>query len=78
MINRARLQEILIQYKQDLAAWQWEREKFKWEAVKCFQDNWDVNAQDFSEMLVRALDKTENLLVSANNFPKYKVFNCAN
>ena len=70
MINRARLQEILIQYKQDLAAWQWEREKFKWEAVKCFQDNWDVNAQDFSEMLVRALDKTANLLVSANNFPK--------
>lgn len=70
MVNRARLQEILIQYKQDLAGWQWKNEKFKWEAVKCFQDNWDVNAQDFTEMLTRSLDKTANLLASANNFPK--------
>jgi len=70
MVNRARLQEILIQYKQDLAGWQWKNEKFKWEAVKCFQDNWDVNAQDFTEMLTRSLDKTANLLASANNFPR--------
>ena len=48
----------------------WGEEKYKWEAVKWFQDNWDVNAPDFAEMLNRSLDKTYNLLASANNFPK--------
>ena len=38
--------------------------------MKWFQDNWDVNAPDFAEMLNRSLDKTYNLLASANNFPK--------
>ncbi len=70
MVNRTRLQEILIQYKKDFIAWQWRNEQFKWEAVKWFQDNWDVNAQNFTEMLSRALEKTSNLLASANNFPK--------
>lgn len=47
-----------------------ENENYKWKAVKQFQDNWDVNASDFSEMLSRSLEKTYNLLASANNFPK--------
>ena len=49
---------------------QWKNENYKWKAVKQFQDNWDVNASDFSEMLSRSLEKTYNLLASANNFPK--------
>ncbi len=44
-------------------------EKYKWEAVKCFQVNWDVNSDDFAGMLSKALSQTGNLLASANNFP---------
>lgn len=65
-----RLNEVLVQYKQNFVSKQWGDEKYKWEAVKWFQDNWDVNATDFTEMLNRSLDKTFNLLASNNNFPK--------
>ena len=70
MFDKSRLDKILNQYKQDFVSTQWSEEKYKWEAVKWFQDNWDVNALDFAEMLNRSLGKTQNLLTSANNFPK--------
>ena len=69
MIDNSKLQEVLSYYKKDFVQKQWPDEKFKWEAVKHFQDNWDVNASDFSEMLTRSLEKTYNLLASMNNFP---------
>ena len=47
----------------------WPNEKYKWQAVKCFQLNWDVNATDFAEMLKKSLSATANLLASVNNFP---------
>ena len=40
-------------YKQDLPKY-WNNEKYKWEAVKCFQDNWNIDAEDFSEMFKKA------------------------
>ena len=70
MFDAMRLKEVLVQYKQNFVSNQWGNEKYKWEAVKWFQDNWDVNAPDFAEMLNRSLDKTFNLLASNNNFPK--------
>lgn len=70
MFNQTRLQEALTAYKKDFVAKQWKNEKYKWEAVKWFQDNWDINASDFAEMLERSLEKTSNLLSSANSFPK--------
>lgn len=70
MFEQFRLKEVLVQYKQNFVSKLWGEEKYKWEAVKWFQDNWDVNAPDFAEMLNRSLDKTYNLLASANNFPK--------
>lgn len=70
MFDQFRLKDVLAQYKQNFVSTQWGNEKYKWEAVKWFQDNWDVNASDFSEMLSRSLDKTFNLLASNNNFPK--------
>ena len=70
MFDQFRLKEVLAQYKQNFVSTQWGNEKYKWEAVKWFQDNWDVNAQNFPEMLNRSLDKTFNLLASNNNFPK--------
>ena len=70
MFDQFRLKDVLVAYKQNFVAKQWGDEKYKWEAVKWFQDNWDVNAPDFAEMLNRCLDKTFNLLASNNNFPK--------
>ena len=70
MFDHFRLKDVLVQYKQNFAQKQWGEEKYKWEAVKWFQDNWDVNAPNFAEMLNCSLDKTHNLLASANNFPK--------
>lgn len=70
MFNQFRLKDVLVEYKKNFVSKQWGDEKYKWEAVKWFQDNWDVNAPDFAEMLNRSLDKTFNLLASNNNFPK--------
>lgn len=69
MFDKFRLKDVLVKYKQDFVSTQWGNEKYKWEAVKCFQDNWDVNAADFADMLTRSLAKTYNLLASMNNFP---------
>ena len=77
MIDRSRFEEVLALYKQDFVAVTWGNEKYKWEAVKHFQDNWDINADDFAEMLERSLAKTYNLLASTNNFPKGMIVNSA-
>lgn len=69
MFNATRLNDALAEYMKDFESKQWPNEKYKWEAVKCFQDNWDVNAPDFADMLTRSLAKTYNLLASMNNFP---------
>ncbi len=69
MFDKFRLKEALMKYKENFVSSQWGNEKYKWEAVKCFQDNWDVNSIDFSDMLARSLAKTYNLLASMNNFP---------
>lgn len=61
MLDSVRLSEALTKYKQSFDS-RWPGERYKWEAIKCFQDNWDIKAEDFSDMLSRALSKTSNLL----------------
>ena len=70
MFDKFRLKDVLVDYKKKFVTTEWGNEKYKWEAVKCFQDNWDVNADDFADMLSRSLAKTLNLLASMNNFPR--------
>ena len=70
MIDLERFAEILALYKVDFASMTWQNEKYKWEAVKHFQDNWDINASDFAKMLETSLAKISNLLTSVNNYPK--------
>ena len=70
MFNKIRLKEILAEYKKVFVQQQWPNEKYKWEAVQCFQENWNINSADFAQMLKKSLAKTDNLLRSANNFPK--------
>ena len=69
MFDEFRLKEALISYKRDFAQKLWPNEKYKWQAVKCFQLNWDVNATDFAGMLKKSLSATANLLANVNNFP---------
>ncbi|UNL85272.1 AAA family ATPase [Priestia koreensis] len=77
MFDKFRLKEALLKYKENFVSSQWGNEKYKWEAVKCFQDNWDVNESDFADMLARSLSKTYNLLGSMNNFPSKMIQNFA-
>lgn len=71
MFDYSRLKTFLANYKNGFIenGW-WKDEKFKWEAVKHFQSNWDVNTPNFAEMLTRSLSKTQNLLASMNHFPE--------
>ena len=75
MFNEGKLDSIITEYKKQFIQSQWLKEKFKWEAVKCFQDNWDISTDNFIEMLINSLAKTGNLLSSKNNFPKDTIIN---
>src|SRR5690554_410843 len=44
-------------------------EIYKWKAVKCFQDNWDINSVDFARMFRNSTNQTINLLASKNYYP---------
>ena len=70
-INQERLLKLVEEYKADFKEYI-SRELYKWEAVKHFQDNWDLEAEDFPAMLSNSLslNKTKNLLSSMNNFPR--------
>ena len=68
-IDQERLQILVEEYKADFKE-NIPLELYKWEAVKHFQDNWDLDAEDFPAMLSRSLSKTENLLASMNNYPR--------
>lgn len=48
----------------------WEDEKYKWQAVKHFQENWNIDADDFSAMFTESTKKTKNLLDSKNYLPR--------
>ena len=77
MFNPSDLKNALVSYKNSFVSEWWSKEKYKWEAVKWFQDNWDINASDFAEMLNRSLGKTFNLLASNNNFPRRMIIHLA-
>lgn len=62
MFDKERFKVALENYKKDFPTW-WEEEKYKWEAVKCFQDNWNIDAVNFSEMLTNSLQKLNQNLI---------------
>ena len=73
MIDKKAFSDAVENYKKDFVAGWWADESFKWEAVKCFQDNWNIDAENFAEMLKRSLAKTYGLLASMNNFPRQMI-----
>lgn len=62
------IRRILSQYKESFDIW-FPTEMYKWRAVQCFQDNWNVEAADFSEMLQRSLAQSSNLLDTNYSYP---------
>lgn len=50
------------------------QELYKWKAVKCFQDNWDIDSPFFDKMIKSSLEQTKNLMDSGQYFPKRMMF----
>ena len=71
MVDINKLKSALDGYKQYFPS-HWQDEKYKWIAVKHFQENWDINALNFGEMFERATEQeiTKNLLTSARVYPR--------
>lgn len=69
MINHDAFQKYLAKYKNAFQK-NWKAEKYKWEAIQHFQKYWDLEAENFADMLNKALAKTYNLLASGFAYPK--------
>jgi len=67
-MNIAKLRLIIARYKAEFDRIN-ELEIYKWVAVKCFQDHWDIEAKNFKEMLGKSFGQTGNLLVGSNYYP---------
>lgn len=76
MIDLERLKPILEGYKAYFPS-HWDDEKYKWEAIKYFQDHWDIDAENFGDMFKQATDKTFNLLASGYAYPRGMITNFA-
>ena len=68
-VNLEKLKEQIALYKADFARIK-DEETYKWEAIKCFQDRFDIDAPDFASMLAAALEKDGNLLSRLNFYAK--------
>lgn len=68
-MNLNRVAKYIESYKQNFKEVS-TKELYKWKAVKQFQDNWDLDAEDFAEMLKIALSKVANLMDSGSYYPK--------
>jgi len=70
MFDHEKFQTILAEYKKEFKSKTWPDEKYKWIAVKHFQDHWDIEAPDFLSMFLGATQKTENLLTAFHYYPQ--------
>lgn len=55
-MDKAVLAEIIEAYRANFTQVDRE-ERYKWEAVACFQNNWDMDAPDFALMLKMPLQR---------------------
>jgi hypothetical protein len=68
-MNQQLIQTYIQAYKNKFASIS-KIELYKWQAVKQFQDNWDIDAEDFHGMAKTALSKVKNLMDAGKYFPK--------
>ena len=77
MIDRKKFDKLVKEYqnyftnhKGENGESYWEEEEFKWRGIKTFQDNWDLDAQDLSDMIKRSLHGVSHMMVSQARFPE--------
>lgn len=70
MIDRDAFAGYLDEYKQVFADTIWPDEKYKWQAVRHFQEHWDPDAEDFAAMVKQSLARTKNLLDSSGKYAR--------
>ncbi len=75
-MNRELLRNYISEYEKEFARIS-DQEIYKWRAVKQFQDTWDPDADDFSEMLKLALSETKNLMAAGNYWPREMIIRIA-
>lgn len=68
MLDINKLHEVIASYKKELDKYI-ELELYKWKAIKHFQDNWNIEAEDFAAMFRRATEPAGNLLNSNMSYP---------
>ncbi|WP_432631191.1 AAA family ATPase [Brotaphodocola sp.] len=69
MFHPENLAEILSAYKEYFPE-HWNRGRYKWRAILHFQRYWDLEADDFRQMFMKATEKTANLLANRSNYPR--------
>ena len=67
-ISAMTIQDAIANYKSHFAA-NWEDEKYKWVAVQHFREKWNIEADNFAEMLADAYGEAANLLSGAMYYP---------
>lgn len=77
MLDINKLHEVIASYKKELDKYI-KLELYKWRAIKHFQDNWNIEAEDFAAMLGHALESAGNLLTSKNNLAQTQIIMFAN
>ena len=77
MIDKKKLHELSKMYlnyitthKSSKGETYWDQEEFKWRGIKTFHDNWDLDAQDLSDMIKRSLNGVSHMMVSQARFPE--------
>ncbi len=66
-----KIKQVIKEYKADFQRIDAD-ERYKWEAVKSYKDNWNIEAEDFADMYAEAFKKSGNLLAANMYFP-YKM-----
>lgn len=70
------IQDAIAYYKNNISSC-WKDENYKWIAMKHFQDNWNIDAEDFAEMLAESFGKASNLLSGGMYYPYKMICNLA-
>ena len=77
-INECKIKEKIEEYKKVFPE-RFTTQKYIWEAVKTFQNKWDINSSDFSNMYKHATVDAENLLHTTGFLPRnYIIKTCRN
>lgn len=71
------LKRMITSYLDEIDSF-WEDEEYKWEAIQYFQKHWDINSEDFGDMLKESTSKHDNLLVSKLYFPRAVLLDVVN